>query len=136
MSESGLATHERSFWESVVNESRLITHGGDVNEKRRRRGREVEGVRTRNGGRCEEWGVRGMGWAEYGLTGRSGGMGYCLWRRASKRRMAAETETLRESRDPSIGMRMWASAALRQMSVRPVDSVPITMAVGFVIFVS
>lgn len=53
----------------------------------------------------------------------------CLWRTASKSSMAALTETLRESRRPSMGMRMCASAASRQTSVRPVDSVPITMAV-------
>ena len=57
-------------------------------------------------------------------------------RTASKRRMAAETETLRLSRRPSIGMRMCASAARRQTSVRPVDSVPITRAVPPVISVS
>ena len=42
-------------------------------------------------------------------------LSHCLWRRASKRRMAAETEMLRESSALSIGMRMWVSAALCNM---------------------
>lgn len=55
---------------------------------------------------------------------------------ASKSSTAALTDTLSESRMPSIGMRMWASAALRQMSVRPVASVPITIAVPHLMSVS
>lgn len=55
---------------------------------------------------------------------------------ASKSNTAALTDTLSESRMPSIGMRMWASAALRQMSVRPVASVPITIAVPHLMSVS
>lgn len=51
------------------------------------------------------------------------------WRTASKRRIAALTDTLSESSCPFIGMRMWASAAWRQGSVRPVASVPMTKAV-------
>ena len=55
---------------------------------------------------------------------------------ASKSSTAALTDTLSESRMPSIGMRMWASADLRQMSVRPVASVPITIAVPHLMSVS
>lgn len=55
---------------------------------------------------------------------------------ASKSSTPALTDTLSESRMPSIGMRMWASAALRQMSVRPVASVPITIAVPHLMSVS
>ena len=55
---------------------------------------------------------------------------------ASKSSTAALTDTLRESRMPSIGMRICASAALRQMSVSPVASVPITIAVPHRISVS
>ena len=54
---------------------------------------------------------------------------FCLCLTASKSRTAADTETLRESRRPSMGMRMWASAARRQMSLSPVSSAPITRAV-------
>ena len=60
----------------------------------------------------------------------------CRWRTASKRRMAALTETFRESSLPSMGIRIWASAASRHCEVRPVDSVPITMAVGAVMSVA
>ena len=49
---------------------------------------------------------------------------------ASYRRMAVLTETLSESTVPSMGMRMWASAAWRQGWVSPVASVPMTMATG------
>lgn len=55
---------------------------------------------------------------------------------ASKRSMAALTDTLSESRRPFMGMRMCASAALRQASVSPVASVPMTMAVACVMSVS
>ena len=48
-------------------------------------------------------------------------------------RIAAETDTLRESSFPSIGMRICASAACLHLSDRPVASVPITIAVPFVI---
>ena len=55
---------------------------------------------------------------------------YCSrWRTASISKMAALTDTLSESSRPRIGMRMCASAASRHTCVRPVDSVPITMAV-------
>ncbi len=55
---------------------------------------------------------------------------YCSrWRTASNSKMAALTDTLSESSRPRIGMRMCASAASRHTCVRPVDSVPITMAV-------
>ena len=52
------------------------------------------------------------------------------WRTASNSKIAAETDTLSESKRPNIGMRMWAVAAARHCSVSPVDSVPMTMAVG------
>ena len=55
---------------------------------------------------------------------------YCRCLTASNNRIAALTETLRESSRPSMGMRMWASAASLHISVSPVDSVPITIAVG------
>ena len=60
-----------------------------------------------------------------------------IWRclTASYRSMAALTDTFSESSLPSMGMRIWLVAALRHMSVRPVDSVPITMAVGLHIFI-
>ena len=50
--------------------------------------------------------------------------------------MAALTDTFRESILPSIGILMWASAAFLHTSLRPVDSVPITMAVPHFISVS
>ena len=55
---------------------------------------------------------------------------------ASYSRIAALTDTLSESSLPSIGMRICASAAWRHTSVRPVASVPITIAVAPVIAVS
>ena len=48
---------------------------------------------------------------------------------ASNMRMAADTETFRESSLPSIGIFMWASAAFLHTFVSPVASVPMTMAV-------
>ena len=48
---------------------------------------------------------------------------------ASNIRIAAETDTLRESRRPSIGILICASAAFLHASVSPVASVPMTMAV-------
>ena len=47
--------------------------------------------------------------------------------------MAALTETLSESNLPNIGIRICASADSRHWLVSPVDSVPITIAVGCVI---
>ena len=61
---------------------------------------------------------------------------HCLCLTASYSRMAALTDTFSESATPSIGMRMWAVAARRHWSVRPVASVPITIAVGRRISVS
>ena len=61
---------------------------------------------------------------------------YLRWRRASKSRMAALTETLRLSRAPSMGMRIRAVAAERQGCDKPRSSVPMTMAVGPVMSVS
>ncbi len=58
----------------------------------------------------------------------------CL--RASKSRIAALTDTLRESSLPRIGIRMCLSAASLHKLLSPVDSVPTTMAVPQVISVS
>ena len=48
---------------------------------------------------------------------------------ASNIRIAADTDTLRESSFPSIGIFIWASATFLHASVRPVASVPMTIAV-------
>ena len=61
---------------------------------------------------------------------------YLLCLTASKSRMAALTDTLSESSCPFMGMRMCASAASRHVSVSPVASVPMTIAVAWVMSVS
>ena len=55
---------------------------------------------------------------------------------ASYRSMAAETDTLRESSLPSMGILMCSSAFCLQSSDRPDDSAPMTMAVPTVMSVS
>ena len=50
---------------------------------------------------------------------------------ASKSSTAADTDTFSESSFPSIGILMFLSAASLHIPVRPVASVPITMAVAF-----